>query len=193
MEIWLTRNTLDCSAELASFIVMWTDREQQSSKKKRCLAILVNLKWCHPGRVTLKESIYTPDIELLAVGLRPHYLPWEFSHTIVVTYIALSVMAACTCDIIHSTVTGLQTLHLSAMSWRSSRDLYCGNIGPSEWLPQPSAVRIPGPNQHKWHLLLYIFLTPGEAWKHSDSHVLEFSSAFHPIRPLLLAEKLSDM
>ncbi|KAJ8398118.1 hypothetical protein AAFF_G00431950 [Aldrovandia affinis] len=53
--------------------------------------------------------------ELLAVGLRPYYLPREFSHVIVVVvYIPPSANAARACDVIHSTVARLQTDHPGA-------------------------------------------------------------------------------
>ena len=50
--------------------------------------------------------IRSPDIDLLAVGLRPYYLPREFSHAIAV---AVNIPP------IHSTIAGLQTAHPSAL------------------------------------------------------------------------------
>lgn len=61
------------------------------------------------------ERICTPDIDLLAVGQRPYYLPHEFSHVVaVVVYIPLSTVAAHACDVIHYTVAELQTKHSRA-------------------------------------------------------------------------------
>ncbi|KAJ8388031.1 hypothetical protein AAFF_G00148220 [Aldrovandia affinis] len=93
------------------------DRDRTLSRKKSTggLILYVNIKWCNPGHVTVKDTICTPDIELLAVGLRPYYLPREFSHAIVVVvYIPPSANAARACDVIHSTVTRLQTDHPGA-------------------------------------------------------------------------------
>ncbi|KAJ8411033.1 hypothetical protein AAFF_G00180680 [Aldrovandia affinis] len=88
------------------------DRTLSCKKSAGGLILYVNTKWCNPRHVTVKEIICTPDIELLAVGLRPYYLPREFSHAIVVVvYIPPSANAARACDIIHSTVVRLQTDH----------------------------------------------------------------------------------
>ncbi|KAK0139096.1 hypothetical protein N1851_024385 [Merluccius polli] len=93
------------------------DRDKQSGKKSGGgLAVFVNSKWCNPGYVTTKDITCTPDVELLAVGLRPYYLPREFSAAIVViVYTPSSAVAARACDIIHSTVADLQTRHPNAL------------------------------------------------------------------------------
>ena len=63
-----------------------------------------------------KEIACTPDVELLAVGLRPYYLPREFSAVIiVVVYTPPSAVAGRACDVIHSTVADLQTRHPNAL------------------------------------------------------------------------------
>ncbi len=99
-----TWNTLDSLLELAGFTLVWVNRGNQTGKKRGGgLAVFVNSKWCNPRHVTVKECICTPDIELMVVGLRPYYLPQEFSHIIVViVYISPSVAAASTSDVIHS-------------------------------------------------------------------------------------------
>lgn len=90
--------------------------KQSSKKRGGGLAIFINSKWCNPGHVTVKECICTPDTELMAVGLRPYYLPQEFSHAIVVIiYIPPSAVASSASDVIHSVITGLQTQHPSAL------------------------------------------------------------------------------
>lgn len=64
----------------------------------------------------MKEIICTSDVELLAVGLRPYYLPLEFSHTIAVAvYIPPSAAVVGACDVIHAAIAGLQTRHPSAL------------------------------------------------------------------------------
>ena len=102
--------------EPEGFTVVRADRDKQSGKKKGGgLAVFVNSRWCNPKHITVKERICTPDIELLAMSLRPYYLPREFSHCIIVTvYIQPSAVAAQASDVIHSTVAGLQTRHPSA-------------------------------------------------------------------------------
>lgn len=60
----------------------------------------------------LEDNFYilvscTPDVKLLAVGLRPHYLPREF--------LAAIVLIVYTCGAIHFIVTDLQTRHLNAL------------------------------------------------------------------------------
>ena len=67
------------------------------------------------GHVTVKEIVCTPDIELLAVGLRPYYLPREYTCAIVVVvYIPPSTNTTRACDVIHSSVASLQTAHSGA-------------------------------------------------------------------------------
>ena len=56
------------------------------SKKGGELAMLVNNRWCNPGHVSVKERVCSADIELVAVGLRPFYLPREFSSVIAITF-----------------------------------------------------------------------------------------------------------
>ena len=76
----------------------------------------MNNRWCNPGHITAKDCICSPDIELLAVGLHPYYLPCEFSHAIVVAvYIPPSANPTSAWDVIHSIVAGLQTTHPSAL------------------------------------------------------------------------------
>ena len=46
------------------------DRDIRSSGKSKGgdIAVFVNNRWCHPGHITVKESLSTPDTELLAVS-----------------------------------------------------------------------------------------------------------------------------
>ena len=116
-ETWLNGKIPDCSVELAGFTLVRADRDKQSGKKSGGgLAVFVNSKWCNPGHVTTKEITCSPDVELLAVGLRPYYLPREFSAVIiVVVYTPPSAVAGRACDVIHSTVADLQTRHPNAL------------------------------------------------------------------------------
>ncbi|TWW79918.1 hypothetical protein D4764_10G0009480 [Takifugu flavidus] len=56
-----------------------------------------------------------PDVELIAVGLRPYYLPREFTNVIAITvYIPPTGKADTACDVIHSVTADLQTKHPGA-------------------------------------------------------------------------------
>lgn len=77
--------------------------------------MFVNNRWCNPRHVTVKERFCSPDIKLLAVSLRPYYLPREFTCAIIVAvYISPSADADAACDNIHSVTAGLKTQHLNA-------------------------------------------------------------------------------
>lgn len=54
----------------------WTNqrRSQTSNAEGVCASTLI--KDCNI--VIIRESICTPDIELLTISLRPYYVPWEF-------------------------------------------------------------------------------------------------------------------
>ena len=79
--------------------------------------MFVNDRWCNPGHTTIKEQICNRDIELLAVSMRPHYLPREFTHVIAIAvYIPPSKKKAEeACGVISSTVSRLQTQHPNAL------------------------------------------------------------------------------
>ncbi|KAI3352130.1 hypothetical protein L3Q82_020945 [Scortum barcoo] len=56
------------------------------------------------------------DIELLAVSMRPYYLPREFTHAlVVVVYVPPSANADAACDVLLSAVSRLQTQHPDAL------------------------------------------------------------------------------
>ena len=59
-------------------------KTQCYSQKEGRRDCTVNERWCNPGHVTVKERFCSPDIELLAVGLRPFDLPRELHSVIVV-------------------------------------------------------------------------------------------------------------
>lgn len=74
--------------------------------------MFVNDKWCNTGHISVKEQRCTRDIELLAVSIRPYYIPREFSHVIAIAvYIPPSASATTACELIHTTVSQLQTSH----------------------------------------------------------------------------------
>ncbi|KAK0135139.1 putative RNA-directed DNA polymerase from transposon X-element [Merluccius polli] len=116
-ETWLHLRIPDSSVEIPGFSLVRGDRDFEKSRKKKGggLAVYVSERWCNPGHVQVKESLCTPDIELLAVGLRPYYLPREFTCAIVITvYIPPSADAMAACEAISSAAAKLQTEHPDA-------------------------------------------------------------------------------
>ncbi|KAI4899972.1 hypothetical protein NFI96_015155 [Prochilodus magdalenae] len=87
-----------------------------SQKEYRQCSLMCYLEtWLHQDIPDDNVSITCPDIELLAVGLRPYYLPREFSHVVVVAvYIPPSANPTSACDVTHSTIVRLQTQHPTA-------------------------------------------------------------------------------
>ena len=111
-ESWRHTDVPDHNVSTEGFHNVQADRDCTTSGKRKGggLAVYVN-RWCNPGQVTVKDRICSPDIELLAVGLHPYYLPHEFSHAIAV---ALSANPTSACDVINTSIAGLQTAHPSA-------------------------------------------------------------------------------
>ncbi|TWW55977.1 hypothetical protein D4764_09G0010270 [Takifugu flavidus] len=116
-ETWLTALTPDMAAQLEGFTLLRADRSRESGKRKGGgLAVFVNDRWCNPGHITIKEQHCCKDIELLAVSMRPHYLPREFTHApVVVVYVPPSANADAACDVLLSAVSRLQTQHPDAL------------------------------------------------------------------------------
>ena len=93
-ETWLHEDVPDSVVSINGFLTVRSDRDLKLCRKKSAggLAVMVNSKWCNPGHVTVKERIWTPDIELMVVSMRPYYLPREYSHVLVFTvYILLLI------------------------------------------------------------------------------------------------------
>ena len=83
-ETWLTELTLDTDANLDGFQLRRADRTAESGKRKGGgLAVFVNDSWCNTGHITVKEQVCSKDTELLAVSMRPYYLPREFTQVII--------------------------------------------------------------------------------------------------------------
>ncbi|XP_075955445.1 uncharacterized protein LOC142957475 [Anarhichas minor] len=116
-ETWLHADFPDHSASVPGFRTVRADRDVVQSGKKRGggIAVYVNERWRNPDHVCVKECFCSPDIELLAVGMRPYYLPREFTSAIVVAvYVPPSADAEKAVDTIHSTVSGLLSQHPGA-------------------------------------------------------------------------------
>ncbi|KAI2649597.1 RNA-directed DNA polymerase from mobile element jockey [Labeo rohita] len=116
-ETWLHQDIPDDYATVTGFHMVRADRDCVGSGKRKGggLAVLVNNRWCNPAHITVKECICNPDVELCAVGLRPYYLPREFSHVVmVIVYAPPSANPSIVCDTIHSVIARIQTQHPSA-------------------------------------------------------------------------------
>ena len=116
-ETWLHSHIPDHSVAVPGFSTVRADRDVISSGEKKGgrIALYVSERWCNPGHVHMKERLCTPDIELLTVGMRPCYLPREFTSAIIISvYVPPSADAAVACDVIHSAIAQIQMQHRNA-------------------------------------------------------------------------------
>ncbi|XP_051814688.1 uncharacterized protein LOC127537042 [Acanthochromis polyacanthus] len=117
-ETWQNQNNLDSTVDLPGFTLIRSDRDTKASGKKKGadLALFVNQRWCNSSHIMVKEKLCCPDIELLAVGLRPYYVPREFSHIItMLVYIPPKATDLVPCDLLHDTVAQIETRHSEAL------------------------------------------------------------------------------
>ncbi|TWW56008.1 hypothetical protein D4764_09G0010580 [Takifugu flavidus] len=113
-ETWLTATIPDANVDLRGFTAVRADRDTKACGKSKGggLIIYTNNRWCNPGHVSVKAVLCCPNLELLAVSMRPYYLPREFSHVIALcVYIAPTANGATACEKIHSVAARLQTKH----------------------------------------------------------------------------------
>lgn len=80
-ETWLTDSIPNANVDLRGFTVVRADRDTKACGKSKGggLIIYINNRWCNPGHVSIKVVLCSPNLELLAVSMRPNYLPREFS------------------------------------------------------------------------------------------------------------------
>ena len=52
------------------------------------ICLYVNERWCEKEKVTVKQRLSTPELELISVSLRPRYLPREFGRVYVLVVYA---------------------------------------------------------------------------------------------------------
>ena len=109
-ETWLNMDITDPIVSVDGFHTVRADRDCTKSGKRKGggLAILVNIRWCNPGHICIKDQICSPDSEVLAVGLRPYHLPRGISHVIIITvYIPPTANPSAASGTIHSTISKL--------------------------------------------------------------------------------------
>ena len=110
-ETWLKDCIPEQHTNFTGFLTIRSDRDSKACGKRSGggIALLVNNRWCNPKHATIKERICNKDIELLAVSLRPYYLPREFTVVVaIVVYIPPSAHAETACDVVHTVVARLQ-------------------------------------------------------------------------------------
>lgn len=115
IESWLTHLTPDCHVTVPGFHLVRADQDAKETGKRKGggIVMCVNERWCKSGHISVKEQHFTRDVELLAVSIRPYYLPRELSQVITITvYIS---PAAAACETTHAVVSQLHTSHLQ---WR---------------------------------------------------------------------------
>lgn len=85
-ETWLNESIPDSLVALDGFHLLRADRNTTETGKKKGggLAMFVNKRWCNPGHVTIKDKLCSKDIELLAISMRPYYLPREFTVAVMI-------------------------------------------------------------------------------------------------------------
>ena len=117
-ETWLNGNIPDENVALPGFTVIRSDRNARTCGKKKGggLAVYINARWCNPGHITTKITICERDIELIAISMRPYYLPRELANVIAVNvYVPPRADATVACDVINDAVARLQTQHPEAL------------------------------------------------------------------------------
>ena len=104
-ETCLNETIIDTNVCVEGFTLYRGERTKESGKKRGGggVCVFFNKKWSHPNSVTVKHKHCSPAVEILAVGIHPHYLPREFSHVLVtVVYVPPSADAKEAADTIAS-------------------------------------------------------------------------------------------
>ena len=67
-----------------------SDRSCNNADKSRGggVCLYVNEGWCEKEKVTVKQRLSTPELDLISVSLRPRYLPREFGRVYVLVVYA---------------------------------------------------------------------------------------------------------
>ena len=111
-ETWLTPTINDIHVDIDGFTIVRSDRTTKSGKQTGGVCAYINDKWAHNNNIHIKKTLCTPDIELLAVSIRPYYLPREISHVIInVVYIPPEANTTVSKEIISDWLHELETSH----------------------------------------------------------------------------------
>ena len=113
-ESWLSERDLAADLEIDGFGTPFRlDRDATVTGKSSGggVCLYINDRWCNAKSVIVRESMCTPDVELLSVSLRPAYLPREFPQIfITVVYIHPKANDANACEKILKVVQKLQLI-----------------------------------------------------------------------------------
>ena len=84
-ETWLDSDKTDECVVMDGFKLFRGDRDYKETQKTKGggVCVYVNKNWCNPQNCTLKYQHCDKNIEFISVGIRPYYLPREFTQVIV--------------------------------------------------------------------------------------------------------------
>lgn len=83
-ELWLPHSVL----KLEGFSLVWAENRLNRQKQRRGLVYLCEQQLVYKKQYKIRETICTPDLELLCISTRSFYLPREFGNIILCsTYI----------------------------------------------------------------------------------------------------------
>ncbi|KAI4889727.1 hypothetical protein NFI96_033082 [Prochilodus magdalenae] len=176
METWLIGNIPDTNVDIPGFTTMRVNRDAKLSGKSKGggLVLFVNIRCCTPGHVTVKERICCRDIELLAVSLRPYYMPRELSQAIAVcVYVPPRVNPEIACDVIHATIARLQTQHPDAFITISASVQTTGTT-TRVWSPEAEEALKDCYDTTDWSVLLHPHEEDIEGVTHGVTDYLNF-------------------
>ena len=90
------------------------------------MCLYVNSNWCKPSGIMVREACCTPDIELLAVSLRPLYCPREFPQLFyVIVYIHPRANCTNAAEVICKTIQKLDSISPDAPKFVLGDFNYC--------------------------------------------------------------------
>ena len=70
---------------------------------------MVNECWCHSGSITVLRRFCSPEVEILAIKCRPHYLPREFTSVVIVAvYIPPQACTKTALTVLHDALNSYQ-------------------------------------------------------------------------------------
>ena len=111
-ETWLNPSKADHSIKpMENLSVYRSDRTFEESKKEigGGVAVMVNEGWCHSGNITVLRRFCSPEVEILAIKCRPHYLPRKFTSVVIVAvYIPPQACTKTALTVLHDALNSYQ-------------------------------------------------------------------------------------